>query len=487
MTWSSRSLSIRTRLTLRWTAAFAVLLAVANLAIYLGSAAASRRDLDAQVRTLAATELASSVDEFRGQHLHEVRAEGLHNLELAPKFAQFVSPDGRVLLSTANLRGTPALLSAADLRRATRGERPMLDVIVGAQPARMTAVTTHSDGGGNVLLVGLSDAPRRRRLGGLAWLLSGVWLGGLLLTAWLGFVLATRALAPIDHITRRAASIARGDFAARLDPPGADDEIGRMTALLNEMLDRLHGAIEANRHFASDASHELRSPITAMAGEIDVALKRDRPPEEYRETLAYVRDGLRQMTALTENLMLLARTEEHREDRYFQEVPLGPLVDASIERLRPAAARRGIALVHAPDGPAVVYGDGRLYARVFDNLLINAVNYNRDGGSVRVESECVDARREEWTVDRVLVRVSDTGGGIPPADWDRVFERFRRLDSSRTRRTGGTGLGLAICRAVVTLFGGSIRVAGSSAAGTTFELDLPGRRATPGEPTDVPV
>ena len=248
-----------------------------------------------------------------------------------------------------------------------------------------------------------------------------------------------------------------------------------MTRLLNDMLERLHAAIETNRHFAADASHELRTPLTALAGEVDVALKRERPADEYRETLLVVRDGVRQMRDLTENLMVLARAQERTAERFFEEVQLGPLISAAVERIRPLAVPRGIAIVVEHTESLVVYGDARLFARVFDNLLTNAVHYNRDDGTVRVTARCVETASDTWATDRVLVTVSDTGIGIAEGEWERVFERFRRLDSSRSRRHGGAGLGLAICKTVVTLYGGTIRVASSSQAGTTFEVDLPGR------------
>ena len=126
----------------------------------------------------------------------------------------------------------------------------------------------------------------------------------------------------------------------------------------------------------------------------------------------------------------------------------------------------------------MLYGDARLYARVFDNLIANAVHYNRDGGSVNVSAHSVEAPSDQWAADRVVVGVTDTGTGVPPEEWTRIFERFRRVESTRHRRRGA-GLGLAICHEVVTLYGGDIRVARSSMEGTTFEVDLPGRRTSP--------
>jgi len=318
-----------------------------------------------------------------------------------------------------------------------------------------------------------------------------VWVVGLGVTAAVGFVLASRALEAVDHVTQRAARIARGDLEARLDPPAIDDELGRMTTLLNEMLDRLHTVIDAHRHFAADASHELKSPLTALLGEIDVTLKRDRTPAEYRDTLGLLRDRIADLTQLADDLIILLRAEESRDAQRVEEVPLTPLVEGAFRRVLPLARQRGITLRLDALPDLIAYGDARLLARAVDNLVANAVHYDRDGGTVSVSGGHAAAAPAAWQAGRVWLDVRDTGPGIPLGDWERIFERFTRLDRSRSRRTGGSGLGLAICRAVVTASGGSVRVRESSERGTTFELALPGVHGTgperdqPCEPGDV--
>ena len=170
----------------------------------------------------------------------------------------------------------------------------------------------------------------------LAWLLAAVWLVGLCVTSALGYWLASAALAPVAGITRRAARIAKGEFSARLDPPTSQDEVGQMTQSFNEVLNRLNGALEAHRRFASDASHELRAPITAMAGEIDVALTRSRTAAEYRETLLVVQDRLSALTALCEDLILLVHAQEGAPGLELREVPV-------MQHLQDAAARLAVA------------------------------------------------------------------------------------------------------------------------------------------------
>jgi signal transduction histidine kinase len=249
-----------------------------------------------------------------------------------------------------------------------------------------------------------------------------------------------------------------------------------MTRLLNRMLERLHGAIEANRRFAADASHELRGPLTAMLGEIDVTLKRDRQPGEYQDALARLRERLHVMNRLTEDLMLLVRAQEN-QPLVVGEVGVAELLQRVVARSADAAAacRVAVALDIAPD--LVVYGDTGLLERVFDNLVRNGIQYNHEGGTVAVTAR-VNPGAGEWVADEVVIDVSDSGTGIPEAERERVFERFYRIDSSRSRRTGGAGLGLAISREIVQRFKGTIRVADSAGLGTTIEVGLPGGLAT---------
>jgi signal transduction histidine kinase len=324
-----------------------------------------------------------------------------------------------------------------------------------------------------VVIVGLVADDIEAGLAKLAWLLVCVWGAGVTATALVGFVLASSALEPVERITRRAAAIARGEFNTTLDPPAVEDEIGRMTRLLNEVLERLQRAVNANRRFAADASHELRGPITAISGEIDVALRHPRTADEYRDTLGLIRERLTALTSLTEDLMLLVRSQESRGTIERREVNVNALVAASVGRARTLAATRGVTVSIAPLPALVVYAEPGLMARVLDNVVENAIRYNADGGSVHITGWLDDAGDQSQPAT-VVLQCHDSGRGIPPADWERIFERFFRIDQSRARHTGGKGLGLAICREVLRLFDGTIGVRSSSDAGTVMELRLPG-------------
>ncbi|NOT44285.1 MAG: HAMP domain-containing histidine kinase, partial [Acidobacteria bacterium] len=351
------------------------------------------------------------------------------------------------------------------------GASPLVEVAVGGRPGRMVGLATAGPER-YVVAVGLFTDTLEATLGDLRWLLGGVWIGSMVVTALVGLSLASRALRPVRMITERAAAIAEGQFETRLAPLGADDEIGRMTGLLNRMLERLHGALDANRRFAADASHELRSPLTVMLGEVDVALKRERDGDEYRRVLGEVQSRLRGMGRLTEDLMLLVRAQENVAPP-ITDLPLLAVWREVMARAADAAASAGVVLSVDVPAAMVVYAEAGLLGRVFDNLVQNAVQYNRDGGAVSVTAR-VEPGDGTWAADTVVIQVRDTGPGIPAAERERVFERFYRLDASRSRRTGGAGLGLAISREIVRLFKGSIRIVATDLPGTTVEVRLPG-------------
>jgi signal transduction histidine kinase len=470
-------LPFRVQLTLWWALAFGLLLATANVAIYAAFDAYLRGDLDRKVRTVAATELASSTD-GPGIHLHPLPKEQLAAGEFADTFVQILSPDGTVRLATPILRGQSALVTREQIQAAMDGHAPLVSVVVGGRPGRAAVLRAQIGGQRYAVMVGLFRDDIDAHLSRLAWVLALVWGAGLVTTAGLGYWLASRALAPVVGISQRAARIARGDFAARLDPPVRLDEVGEMTRSLNEVLERLHGALEGHRRFAADASHELRTPITAMAGEIDVTLMRPRTADEYRDTLQLVRERLSSMTHLCEDLMLLVHAQEGMNGVELREVPLLPQLQRSAARLAAAATARDIHIevLELPD--LTTYAEPRLLARVLDNILANAVFYNRDGGRIEISGAPVDPAGAS-PVDTIAIRVSDTGSGVPHDAFERVFDRFYRLDKSRGSTTGGTGLGLAICREVLVVLRGSIRIVTSSGAGTTFEIRLPGRIASP--------
>ncbi len=463
-------LSFRARLTLRWTVVFGLVLAAASVAIFLGLRRAAYAELDRHLRTLASSDVAAAFDQPVSPHVHDLPSAAVVGGAYTEKLVQVFDAQRRMVVSTEGRAQRTAYVDEALLDAGFRGEAPVASVTVDNLPLRVIVLSQTHNGQTYVFAVGVVITELLASLGNVQRLLVLVWLISTAATAAVGFALASTALLPVRRITRRAMDIAALDLPARLEEPAVKDEIGTMTLALNSLIERLHSALDANRRFAADAAHELRSPVAAMAGEIDVTLRRPRTAEEYQQTLQVVRERLITLTALIGDLMLLVRAQERRDAVVLDRLPLVEILKGAIDRTAAMAAERKINVRLNSVERLVVNGDARLLGRVFDNLLENAIRYNREGGQVTLSATLMDAASSDDRRIRVLVQ--DTGIGIPAADRDRVFDRFYRVDASRNRHTGGAGLGLAIAREVLALFDGAIHIATSSPEGTTIAIDL---------------
>jgi two-component system OmpR family sensor kinase len=292
-----------------------------------------------------------------------------------------------------------------------------------------------------------------------------------LLLAWAGgYLLARRSLAPVVAMSERAARLGATTLDRALPVQNPRDELGRLALVFNDLLRRLSQAIEQQRQFMADASHELRTPVSILRGEADIALSEPRRAEgEYREALGVVSHEARRLSRIVDDLFLLARADAGQQPLRPGELYLDELAGECVRAMRSLAARRGVALSCRAEGELSYRGDEPLLHRLLLNLLDNAVKYSRTGGEVRLEV----ARRDGGYV----MRVTDAG---PPIDADaaeRIFERFWRVDRSRSRAadsaTGGAGLGLPIARWVAEAHGGSLRLARSTTDGNEFEVFLP--------------
>ena len=276
-----------------------------------------------------------------------------------------------------------------------------------------------------------------------------------------GYVLATKALAPIDIITRTADHISSQDLSARLNLPNTHDEVGRLAATFDKMLARLDESFRRERRFVADASHELRTPLAAMQAILSVMREERRTADEYEQTLADLAEEADRLRTLVEDLLSLARSDGQGALAH-ERVELTPLLDSVTEALRPLVENKGLTLRGEIDPGLVIQGDEDALIRVFVNLLDNAVKYT-DHGEIAVGAHHYGAVTQ--------VAVSDTGVGIPAEHLPHIFERFYRVDASRSGN--GVGLGLAIAQDIVRAHGGTIGVRSEPGAGTVFTVSLP--------------
>jgi heavy metal sensor kinase len=454
------SLSIRWRLTLWNTLALAVVLFGFAALVYalLRHALYERIDqgLLTEFRELAEDQATAGASDGRLRHWIEELKEH-ENL-----CCVVYGAGGEVLTRTEELAagGVPAApAGASEVPRLSSaavpalGRRRVVDGRVRLGGQEVTAV----------LLAPLEDADHE--LGELLAVLALAVPVALAVSGGVGYLLARKALAPVDRLRRSTEEITADRLDRRLPVSDPRDELGRLTQTLNAMIGRLERSFAEVRRFTADASHELRTPLTAIRTEAEVALARPLDPADSQQLLGSILEECDRLTRLTDQLLALAREDAAAARQAHEPVDLAALVRGVVDTMRPLAEARGQRLRLEADG-VEVRGDEARLREVFYNLVDNAIKYTPEGGEIEVRSG--RAGRE------AVVTVRDTGVGIPPEHLPRVFDRFYRVDRARSREQGGTGLGLSIACSIVTAHGGTIKLDSAPGCGTTCTVTLPG-------------
>lgn len=275
--------------------------------------------------------------------------------------------------------------------------------------------------------------------------------------------LVSRAIKPINEISATAVKISAGDLSQRINVADTESELGELAVVLNSTFARLETAFAQQKQFASDAAHELRTPVTVILTQTQTALARERDAASYRQTVEACQRAAQRMRKLIETLLALARFDAGQEVLRREPFNFSKTITDCAELVQPLAEERCVKLL-VEVSPLEITGDPERLAQVVTNLLTNAIQYNQPDGEVRVQLAAADGL--------ALLTVTDTGQGIAPEHLAQVFGRFFRADKSRTG-AGNAGLGLAICQAIVTAHGGTIEVASEPGTGTTFTVRLP--------------
>jgi len=277
-----------------------------------------------------------------------------------------------------------------------------------------------------------------------------------------GLLLGARALAPIRRVSATAARIAAtGDYGQRLPAPRSRDEVGELVATFNALIQRVESSLEEQRRFLADTSHELRSPLTVIRANLGF-LWRETDPETRADCLRESETEALRMTCLVSGLLLLGQAEAG-ELLVSGRVDLAELLAEIAEQARAQSGGREVVIVAR--APVTATGDRDRLRQLLWNLVENALRYTPPNGVIRLDLE----RENRYAV----VRVADTGPGIPTEHLPRVFDRFYRVDRARSRATGGSGLGLAIVKHIAQAHGGTVAVDSQADRGTTFTVRLP--------------
>ncbi|MDD8024976.1 MAG: ATP-binding protein [Acidobacteriota bacterium] len=311
-----------------------------------------------------------------------------------------------------------------------------------------------------------SLAETKEEMRELASLLALLSLAAFLIAGGGSFLLAGRALRPIRRINRALAGVSETRLDGRIAAREFDRELQPLIEQLNAALDRLQKGFQRERQFTSDASHELRTPVASILNSIEVLLRRPRTEPELVEAHRDNWQTARSMQTIIEGLLLLARMDAGKAPMAEEEIPLAPFIEDVLAAAAPEAEAGSVRLAQAVDPGLRILADPAQLRLALSNLVDNAVRYNRPRGSVTVTARTTEGG--------TTIEVRDTGIGILPAELPRIFERFYRIDPSRTEATGGSGLGLSIVQKVVETRGGRVTAA-SDSSGSVFTIIWPRR------------
>jgi heavy metal sensor kinase len=462
MSLRRRLRSVRVRLTLAYVGAMMVVVAVYGVVVYASvrrnlSQALDQRLLDDfEWPKYMVSEIRSLID--GDLNLEEAAGEGSPWLQVWSENGQHLL--GRSFTAKTNpIDEAPHLATRADGRILTLHDRtPPYRILTGKK--QIGKVTL-------VIQVAASEQPMGEYLSELlVFMLLGLPLT-VVVAGLGGYTLARRALAPVDLMAERARTITAERLKERLPVDNPNDEFGRLATVFNQTLTRLELSFEQMRRFTADASHELRTPLTAMRSVGEIGLRAKREPAEYREIIGSMLEEVERLSLLVDRLLTLSRADTGESMLARDRVDLCELAEEVTAQLEVLAEEKQQSLSVQVDRPSLCVGDRLVLRQALLNLVDNAIKYSPVGGKITL-------RVSHTAEGAAMLDVSDTGPGIPAEQQHRVFDRFYRVDRSRSRENGGgSGLGLSIARWAVEVNGGQLTLENRDEPGATFRITLP--------------
>jgi heavy metal sensor kinase len=454
--------SIRTRLTVWYGGVMALALALFSVSVLWLHGRWGRANFDAELATIAAA-LSRVMHEELGEKgdLHKAAMEARESMEVPGRATAILDRQGHVI--DAHWQGFS--YNAAMLGDDSLANPRFITVSESGRAWRLLLRREPSIAGDYVVIVGgtLDQLGRQQYLLARVLLVATPLL--VIVTAGLSWSAASRALRPVTTMADQAETITVQSAGWRLDTPTSADELGQLARAFNQLLGRLETASHLQRQFMADASHELRTPVSVIQTAAEVTLQRQaRQDWEYRDALTIVCEQAGRLRRMVEDMLVLARADAGGDRLTRRPLYLDEVVAECVRAASVVAAVRNIQVVITAESDLAISADDELIRRLVMNLLDNAVQYTPPAGcvTVTVGSDAAMA----------TIAVSDTGPGIPPADRERVFERFVRLDPARSA-TSGAGLGLPIARWIAERHEGTLTVEPNEAGGCLFVVHLP--------------
>jgi len=490
--------SIKFKISVFYTAILAVILVFYTAINYYNLRYALYRDLDNDI-LIKAQEISGAVNAylealgndqrafdfavariFRRQASHPSQAkaeqaerswaEKWEKLNLADAYISLVSVDsGKPVLNSANMDAPMLEIFIADLAAAGKKSLSYKDVDLKEQQLRVVSVplyTTFRKKQVFLIQVGVSRAPVFEILYGRLMFAAFTIPLILLIASFFGGVITDRVLRPIMQITDVARNITHKDLSVRVVAARREEELKYLVNAFNEMISRLDTSFRYIAEFSSNVAHELKTPLTVIRGESELALMQERDPQEYRRVVRVTLEETGAMLTIVEDLLLLSRLEYQPAAFHFEPFDFNRFIEDISEQARKMAQPKNILVkLFLPEKPLVVAADEVALRRMFLNLVSNAVKFTRLGGDIVIKAAAEGKK--------LSVSVADNGVGIRPQDLDKVFDRFFHVDRAAPSGEGGTGLGLSIAQSIARLHRGDISVKSHPDKGATFIVTLP--------------
>ena len=470
--------SLRFKLTLWYVLILGILLISFSSFLYLTLSKSLYRDVDNKLRSLAeliASESASPLSKFGLGSIDEALETSM-NLKPIGKFIQVLDESGRIGRKSDNLRNVQLPISLNALKNASNG-LISFETNHSLQNAPLRIVTfpvMENKHITKIVQVASSLEDVEDALNTLFIILMITVPLALMVAILGGQFLANKALKPVDNVTQTARVITSRNLNQRIKPLKVRDEISRLIDTFNEMISRLDQSFRQIKQFSADASHELKTPLTILKGEVEVTLRRERTLHEYEQTLRSNLEEINRMSQIVDDLLLLSKadTGELRLDR--EDINLTEILNEVVAQLNILIQSKNLQIETSNHNESIhIFGDPLRIRELFLNLIENGIKYTEKEGSIRitVAKDTPQPGGEETEFAKIVF--SDTGIGIAREDQEKIFDRFYRVDKARSRDQGGSGLGLSICKWIVEAHKGEIKVESEIGKGSSFTVKLP--------------
>ncbi len=478
--------SLRFKLTLWYVLILGVLLISFSTFLYFTLSKSLHRDVDNKLRSLAefiASESSSPLSKFGFGNIDQALETSM-NLRPIGKFIQVLDESGNIGRKSDTLKNVQLPISLNTLKNASQGLITFeTNRSIGNTPLRIiTFPVVENSHVTKIVQIASSLEEVEDALNTLFIILIITVPLALMVAILGGQFLAHKALKPVDNITQTARMITSQNLNQRINPPRVKDEISRLIETFNEMISRLDQSFRQIKQFSSDASHELKTPLTVLKGEVEVMLRKERTSQEYQQTLKSNLEEINRMSQIVEDLLLLSKADTGQIRLNKEDINLTEILSEVVTQMDLLARSKKLHLSASNHYQDIhIFGDALRIRELFMNLIENGIKYTEEGGSIHItlqeeypspaknQSDRLEGESERY----VKIVVSDTGIGIAEDDREKIFSRFFRVDKARSREQGGSGLGLSICKWIVEAHQGEIKVESELGKGSSFIVRLP--------------